>query len=119
MTLWHYTCEHGREELGDGGLLLPAVELTSSRPVPWTAYVVWLTDLTPPDRDALGLTSRLLTCDRTAHRYRVTDEANVVPWHVLARTLTREMRDELEAARGARPAHWYISAVPVPALYDP
>lgn len=117
---WHFTCEHGRAALGDAGELVPAVLLV---PDParlalwWPARLVWLSDLPYPDRQALGLTSHLITCDRTAHRYRVTDAATVQPW-ARARRPFRHEAAALEVP-GTRPAHWYVSGEPVPVEYDP
>jgi hypothetical protein len=118
VTYWHYTCDHGHQRIGDAGLLLPLASLTD-KPTPWQGRIIWLTDLAYPYRDALGLTSQILSCDRTAHRYRITDNRQIVPWTLVARDLSREQRDELELARGARPRHWYISMDPVAAVYDP
>lgn len=79
--------------------------------------LVWLTDLDAPARDALGLTSHLIDCDRTQHRYRVTDLTSVQHWLQVRRS--HPLRDELEHARGARPMHWYVSLLPVSVIYDP
>ena len=118
MTLFHYTCDHGRTALGEGGLLRPAGQLTD-RPLPWTGEFVWLTDLAHPNADALGLTRTLAPCDRTRHRYRVTDVRDVVPWTDAAHRLARPIREEIEGEPGSRPRHWFVSVVPVPAIYDP
>lgn len=125
MHLYHYTCDHGRTQLGNAGVLLPAV---AQRPdhgdrinlFPWQGWLVWMTDLDRPIREALGLTSVHLRCDRTAHRYRVTSLEHVMPWGRYAHDhkVPREVRDEIEQAPG-RPAHWWVSLEPVPAVYDP
>lgn len=118
MSLYHYTCvDHGRAGIGDEGLIVPAAHLTD-RDLPWMSHLVWLTDLPVPQREALGLTSRFARCDRTAHRYRVTG-GDVVAWWRFARAIPREVREQLEGAEGARPVHWFVSAEPVPAVYDP
>lgn len=118
MTLWHYTCDHGRTVIGDAGTLLPGAAVYGGATV-WTGTLLWLTDLARPNRLGLGLSSLSLSCDRTQHRYRVTDDANVQRWTTLARTLPRAYREPLEAAVGAMPAHWWVSADGVPAVYDP
>lgn len=80
-TLWHYTCDHGHAGLGQGGLVLPGVDLGGPlRGNVWLSALSWFTDLDAPIRDGLGLTMRLARCDRTRWRYRVTDRANVRPW---------------------------------------
>ena len=79
--------------------------------------VVWLTDLAEPDRDALGLTSTMLSCDRTEYRVTVAPEAvgAAVWWPVWSRRVEREIREAYEdAAPGLRPVHWWVSEVPVP-----
>lgn len=116
MTLYHYTCDHGYAALGDAGNLVPAYDLAPDRLEQWwPARLVWLTDLAVPDRDALGLTRRIARCDRTAYRYRVTDEADVSPWIRVRRSFPAE---ELEWQAGVRPRHWYVSGVPVPVVLD-
>lgn len=121
-ALYHYTCGHARERIGDTGRLLSAAELVDD----WrelaalpTSALVWLTDLTTPIRDALGLSSNLTPCDRTAFRYRVLDTSTVVPWLYVRRDFPLAIVEGLEAAPGARPAHWYVSRLPVDVTYDP
>lgn len=102
LRLWHYTCEHSRSRIGEEGWLQP-----------FASGLVWLTDLDVPVREALGLTSMLLTCDRTTYRYRVLDPSIGVPWTKVRRDFPAEHRDELESAPGAMPMHWFVSALPV------
>ena len=118
-TLWHYTCDHGHAVLGAGAVsLVPGHRLSAITPVYWwPSRFVWLTDMAVPAREPLGLTSHALDCDRTAHRYRVTDTADCVKW-LIARRPFRHEAHILETP-GTRPAHWWISGVPVPAEYDP
>jgi hypothetical protein len=107
-TLWHYTCDHGLAGIG--------------KPYGWARPfsdgVVWLTDLDAPVPDALGLTSHLLTCDRTAHRYRVVDAWAASPWMEMRPYWDPVRRDALEAAPGAMPRHWWVSPVPVRVRLD-
>jgi hypothetical protein len=108
--LFHYTCDHGHQGIGEGpaGILLPNDGL------------VWLTDLESPVREALGLTSHTLSCDRTQYRYRATAAlAHVRPWTEARRQVRREVREALEAAPGAMPMHWWVSAWPVLVTYAP
>jgi hypothetical protein len=115
--LWHYTCDHGRAAIGTAGLLKPAQELTT-RQLPWPAGFVWLTDLATPNAHALGLTRYLVACDRTAHRYRVTDEQSATPWLAIRRQVPAAWRDELEGAPGAMLRHWYVSSQHVAVVLD-
>jgi hypothetical protein len=125
MRLFHYTCEHSAKLLGDHeAMLLPWIEIVGKHRVPGTwmpGYAVWLTDMARPERHALGLTNYLVTCDRTAMRYRVVDDSWCVRWPEFARgRLSSEQRDALELATpGLRPAHWWLSLEPVPAVFDP
>lgn len=118
MTFFHYTCDHRHPALLDAGIAVPGADLTTGA-VPWTGALVWFTDLAHPIREALGLTSHLLACDRTEHRYRVTDDTAVEPWTKWARSLPPAYRDALELAPGARPAHWFVATTGVPVVYDP
>lgn len=115
--LWHYTCDHGRWAIGRVGLVYPAHHLTT-RALPPTGRYAWFTDLSAPIRDALGLTQHLAQCDRTAHRYRVTDPAGIVPWTAVRRDFPPLWRVDLEWTSGARPKHWYVSEEPVPVELD-
>ena len=72
MSLWHFTCDHGRQGIGRAGLVKP-----NRAAVPPLA---WFTDLPNPQREHLGLTSLILSCDRMAHRYRVLGSGDVIPW---------------------------------------
>jgi hypothetical protein len=116
MSLYHYTCDHGHALLGSGSAVLVPGQEQTDKQVPWPGRLVWLTDLDKPVRDALGLTSHILACDRTRHRYRVTNPDRTVRWVTVARNYPR---DEIEAELGARPMHWWVSPGPVPVVYDP
>jgi hypothetical protein len=117
-TLYHYTCQHVHEIIGESGLLLPARELVDGDKLDdyWPAAFVWLTDLGAPLRLALGLTMRLTTCDRIAYRYRVTDSSGVQPWLYVRRHVPEP--EQLELAAGAKPRHWYVARAPVPVVLD-
>lgn len=127
--LWHYTCEHSHLLLGRTGVLLPGCMLTGAtdvradRVLPFQTSLVWLTDLALPNRDALGLSMLYLTCDRTAHRYRVEDVTDVVAWVDVRRSMVlRGMTDAVESLEdvpGVQPRHWFVSTQPVPVAYDP
>lgn len=106
MRLYHYTCRHSLAGIRADGLLR-----VNRQPVLDGLELVWLTDLETPDRAALGLTSRVLQCDRTEHRVKV--DAGAVHWPVFARQLPATQRRSLELAPGALPMHWYVSEQPV------
>jgi hypothetical protein len=95
------------------GLLVP-------QPQTWLPdRLVWLTDLPTPWREELGLTSLILKCDRTTHRFTVdVPAAAVLPWAVYARQrrIDRRVRDGLED--GALPMHWWVSLNPLPIRPD-
>lgn len=114
LRLYHFTCDHGHEQIDRN--IVPAAVLTS-RASGGPGDLAWFTDLTVPQRDALGLTSHILSCDRTVHRYRATDATDLVPWIGVRRFYP--WAEELESAPGARPRHWYVADVPIPVVYDP
>ena len=117
-TLYHYTCDHGRQLIGMRGKLKPHQHplLSKWRPL------VWLTDLEEPDAGALGLTSLMLDCDRTAWRYRIRTPMHpdtVQPW---LDSLSRMWADpdvvrELELTP-SQPEHWWISYSPLWGILD-
>lgn len=110
--LWHYTCRHAAAKIGRRGELVPAAQLVAHT-YP-TGRVVWLTDLSVPIRDALGLTSELLECDRIERRYRVLDPSGALRWVDVRREWMDMWRSHLEQSPGARPAHWWVHPGPVP-----
>jgi hypothetical protein len=96
MILYHYTCDHGRAELGDSGKLIPPTALIPpsaiSRHPKWQQTLfdlIWLTDLDVPLREALGLTSNTVTCDRTQFRYRV-EGYSAMRWTVVRRDFPKK-----------------------------
>ncbi len=78
--------------------------------------LAWFTDLDVPHREALGLTSLILSCDRTEHRFKVTQAVDVRWWPRFARELGPREREPLESAAGAMPGHWYVADVSVPVV---
>ena len=124
-TLYHYTCAHGCQAIGEEGLLQPLrVLMPREQRVGWEPWrlpiadLIWLTDLNVPFREALGLTSYSLGCDRTTYRYRVTDASLCQPYVKVRRQLPRQLRIQLESAEGVMPRHWWVSLAPVPVVYD-
>ena len=108
MTLYHFTCDHGRAGIGRAGVILP------NRRSP--LQLAWATDLDHPTREQLGLTSITLTCDRMAFRYRILDASAWLPWHTLPEH--EGAWSLLDLAPGAAPEHWWVTRVPSPARLD-
>lgn len=106
--LYHYTCGHGADGIRRDGEIRP-----NQHPMVSKVPVVWLTTLELPDRQALGLTSQTLTCDRTEWRVTV-QSGDVEPWHVFARRhrVRREVRDVMEDGR--MPMLWWVAVDPLP-----
>lgn len=111
--LYHYTCEHSAPDILRDGFLEP-------HGLPGLPPVVWLTDLDAPVVEALGLTSIMLRCDRTAWRFEV-DRALVDPdmihrWVGVRRQFPPDYVTGLEEADGAMPMHWWLSFDRVPVV---
>src|SRR5947209_2997091 len=108
MILYHFTCAHGAKAIGKRGHLRPNPNAFFGVPA-----VVWLTDQAQPQRDAVGLTSVTLPCDRLAYRYR-TENGPAVRWddwkrtHVPTRTI-----EVLESYAEDGPRHWWVSERPL------
>lgn len=117
-VLYHFTCEHTRQLLGEHGVLLPASQLGIPLALVATADLIWATDQEAPDAQALGLTRTLVKCDRTAHRYRILQPHNFQRWGRLRASYPQELVDALELSPGAAPAHWWVSRVPIAAALD-
>jgi len=110
VKLYHYTCQD-RAELIDRDLTLK----------PGPDGVLWLTDLEHPYREALGLTSHSLSCDRTECGYVVDvpdqpglqQAAGVLTWRWIRSKVDPALREGLESAPGVLPLHWWVSTVPL------
>lgn len=110
-TLYHYTCDHAVAGIIRDEHVRPLSDMASHAVPPW-GYFAWFTDLAEPNREGLGLTSAILTCDRTVHRFEVTDATEVERWVNVRRF--HPWAAILESAPGAMPAHWWLSTEPVP-----
>lgn len=111
--LWHFTCaDHGHAALGGSGLLRPYPHLL----IPRLGPVVWLTDDPAPQRDAVGLTSEFITCDRLAYRYRVDPTSECLPWPALRHLASPTALRDLESF--GKPETWWISRAPIRAVLD-
>lgn len=107
-TLYHFTCRHVSPLIGRRGVLTP-----KPQPLLGGWPLIWLTDLDVADRDALGLSSNMISCDRTEVRYVVDDPDSCLPWDVWAegRHVLRSRRSALTF--GCQPAHWWVSEHPL------
>lgn len=116
LILYHYTCSHGNLAISRDGMVRPLVSIlnNSALTVPTSAHFAWFTDLDVPHREALGLTSNILNCDRTEHRFRVTDRSGMARWIDIRRL--RPDLWHLEDAPGAMPQHWWVATEPVPVV---
>lgn len=124
MSLFHYTCQHGRDSIGRAGMLLPARMLRRNpgvivSPEAWAvSSLVWATDMPEPDAEALGLTMRTIGCDRTQYRYLIADPSLMLRWGRVRSSWHPATRDRLELADGAQPVRWWVSREPVAAVLD-
>lgn len=109
--LYHYTCEHGHH-------LIQKERPTLLRVHPKLKWL-WLTDLAQPDREALGLTSHTITCDRTRYRYAVLPTGDIHRWVDVRREFSPQVRDALENTHHAAPMHWWLSFTNLQAQFDP
>lgn len=113
MTFYHFTCAHVAHKLGRHAILRPP---TGQHPIhPTFPRVLWLTDMarvtTQEDKDSLGLTSEIITCDRTKYRYAVSGKEadKIIPWlgsDARAR-LSPDLLKDLEYY--GNPTHWFIT----------
>lgn len=106
MKLYHYCCAHSAPKIQDDGVLKPNGFLLRA---------VWATDLERPDRDALGLTSNFIQCDRTEYRV-VVDGRHFTHWFKARADVSPAIRDGLELAPGVTPGNWYVSFEDVPVM---
>jgi hypothetical protein len=113
-ALWHFTCIDGHRAIGRIGQLRP-----QPHPLIGGVALVWLTDDPEPERDAVGLTSNFITCDRMAYRYRVIDKgAGVIPWSEFRPRLAA-YEDTLAVLESyATPECWWVSRRPVAVVLD-
>jgi hypothetical protein len=106
--LWHYTCRHAAQRIGRRGDLEP-----HAQPALEGRVVLWATDLAEPDRDALGLTSTILPCDRTEVRYRILEPDAFEPWTAWwpGQRINPQLISQLTHPPHA-PKHWYVAVCP-------
>lgn len=113
--LWHFTCDHGYRGIGKRGMLRPNPHVLMPKVPP----MVWLTDDPMPSRDAVGLTSQHISCDRMAFRYRVSYLPGmvgtlVVPWSEVRPNVAPDVIETLESF--ADSGTWWLAFSPVGAV---
>jgi hypothetical protein len=117
-TLYHFTCAHGKRDIGTfNALLVPHLH-------PWIGTkLVWLTSNPEPDRKATGLTMNHQRCDRMEYRYVIADSV------VLARcrawldapervNLGPDRLADFEDDGHAVAGEWWIADTAIPARFD-
>lgn len=128
-TLYHWTCRHAYDALGESGELLSGSHFISTidyLTLPLVAMhattAVWLTDIAMPSsiaREQLGLTSKVVDCDRMAYRYRAAQQDRIVPWSDMSRHWPAWVIRALESVEGVDPSRWWCSPGPVQVTYSP
>lgn len=104
---YHYCCQHSANKIGARGFLQPnAADL-------FGVGLVWLTDQAVPNREALGLTSHTLKCDRLEYQYLVdVVPGDVEPWldsAIRARLIQRNGDTFRDFEDGRDPRTWFIA----------
>lgn len=113
--LYHFTCDHGRDGIAQTGILLPRIHPF----MPHLGPLLWLTDVAVPTPEAVGLTSRSLTCDRLSYRYCVRTSA-ALPWSQIRARANADVVATLESY--GHPEHWWVARRPLTASefsFDP
>lgn len=105
MILYHHTCEHAAEQIAESGYLVPLRQLVLGRDL------IWLTDQREADSQALGLTSKLLDCDRTAVCYQIETE-DATPWPVWADANGVPDAALVLLETGRKPETWWVAETP-------
>jgi hypothetical protein len=115
-TLYHYTCTHYAQLIRECGLIMPGIQL-HGRDVGGSRFA-WFTDIKPPvPREAVGLTSLTLSCDRTECVFTVDRTSSHIHRWTDVRRAHRDLWG-LELAEGALPMHWFVSQSPIAVLAE-
>lgn len=85
--------------------------------MPELGRLIWLTDEAEPERDAVGLTSVMLSCDRMAYRYAVSWAPSLQSWRDVRSQITDDYREWLESY--GKPETWWVSSLPLRAVLSP
>lgn len=109
MNRYHFTCSHSVPHILAEGVVRPSGHGSL------VGRFAWFTDLPVCERQVLGLTSQILSCDRMEHRFTV-DPGPIRPWMSERLGLPWHLVEQLESAPGVMPRHWYVSTEPVGVL---
>lgn len=111
--LWHRTCSHAADSLGNHGELDP----TKTAIIAGLGQIVWLSTNPDATRWDLGITSHTLDCDRMEYLYRSSGPNRAVPWaaaRLRIPIMTRWLLEHDVHTKAERPhATWWISFRPV------
>ncbi len=111
--LYHYTCTHSATQIRADGKVIPQPSISTDR-----HRCSWWTDLDTHDRDTLrdtlGLTSLILDCDRTEHRFKAAKTIGILPWAAARRYFDPWTATAWEKAPGVDPTRWWVAFKPVP-----
>lgn len=120
--LYHFCCGHSATAIDRSLTLAPGLDwftldrrlARAGEPISGLSSapaVLWLTDMEEPDRDALGLTSHMLDCDRTEFRYTVRTEG-AIRWESFV-SIYNPRSDWLDMLHyGRQPDRWFVATSP-------
>lgn len=114
-VLYHFTCAHGKRDIGTSNCLL----IPQNRHPMLGCKVTWLTTESRADREATGLGQNTgLKCDRMQFRYVVRDPSECHPWlgSPERAAAPRQAVEDLESF--GDPEHWWIAAGLIRARFD-
>lgn len=106
MSYWHFTCSDGATMIGEVGVLKPHWHPMVG------ASLIWLTNDPAPSRDAVGLTSDTLFCDRMEFRYRIIDDEaylKIRRWLGSTEQSRTAPHHQADLHRYSEPSKWYVS----------
>jgi hypothetical protein len=124
-VLWHFTCEHGREAIGEASMVLPIAmfDPKAARLLPWwfepMAGISWWTDQADGQGSVVTSKPTEAGCERWQYRYRALDVERAIPYGRWARALEPRVRFVLETTPGAMPGTWWVAENAMPARLDP
>jgi len=122
VRLYHFCCTHSYQAIAQTWQVVPVSMLVSNimdripdHPLPPLFDLAWFTDMEVPDRQALGLTSRLIRCDRTERRLVVLTPWKCQPWRAWSmENLERRQQHIARELLSGDPTRWWVSPIPVP-----
>lgn len=106
LTLYHFTCDHGKAGIDKTRTLLPNLHPYMSCLGP----LIWLTNVPEPTRESAGLTMNYTKCDRMAYRYIVQSKAAVSRLDIRNRA-PKDIVETLESF--GEPEHWWVARRPL------